>query len=170
MDDVSLRRIEEADLGQLARGATDPEAAGEFEWTGFTDPRAMRRRWEEDAWLGRENGRLAVLYSETFAGDLSYKDISPGTLTGAIYEMGIGLLPEHRGHGVGTAAQTLMVRYLFDTTPAHRLQAYTESENVAEQRALEKVGFEPEGLLRANAFRAGKWRDSVLYALLRQRP
>lgn len=89
---------------------------------------------------------------------------------GTVYEIGIALLPEHRGHGVGTTAQRLLVEYLFDNTPAHRLQAYTEVENTAEQRALEKVGFEREGVLRAVVYRAGKWRDSVLYALLRDPP
>jgi RimJ/RimL family protein N-acetyltransferase len=71
---------------------------------------------------------------------------------------------------VGTTAQRLLVEYLFDNTPAHRLEAYTEVENVAEQRALEKVGFEREGVRRAAHFRAGAWRDSILYALLRDRP
>jgi RimJ/RimL family protein N-acetyltransferase len=41
---------------------------------------------------------------------------------------------------------------------------------VAEQRALEKVGFEPEGVRRQVAFRAGRWRDGIIYALLRTRP
>ena len=170
MDSVILRPIEEADLGDLCRYSTDPEAAGEFEWTGFKDPKAMRRRWEEDGWLGAEHGRLAVASARSLAGDVSYKDQSPGVVTGAIYEIGIALFPEHRGHGVGTTAQRLLVQHLFDTTPAHRLQAYTEVENLAEQRSLEKVGFEREGVLRGDVFRAGKWRDSILYALLRDRP
>jgi len=90
-----------------------------------------------------------------------------GGSKGAIYEIGIALFPEHRGQGVGTTAQRLLVRYLLDTMPAHRIEAYTEVENVAERRALEKAGFEREGVLRATIFRAGKWRDSIVYALLR---
>ncbi|HEY3139953.1 MAG TPA: GNAT family protein [Acidimicrobiales bacterium] len=167
MDDVILRPILEDELDDLCRYFTDPEACGEFEWTGFKDPKTMRRRWEEDGWLGAEHARLAVVSSGSFAGDVSYKDQSQGVSKGAIYEIGIALFPEHRGHGVGTTAQRLLVQYLFDTTPAHRLQAYTEVDNVAEQRALEKVGFEREGVLREILFRAGNWRDSILYALLR---
>jgi RimJ/RimL family protein N-acetyltransferase len=176
MDDVILRPIQEADLEDLCRSFTDPEAYGEFEWTGFKDPGFIRQRWEEDGWLGAKQGRLAVVNSGSFAGDVSYRDLSPGvgkawaghaSRNGAIYEIGIALFPEHRGHGVGTAAQRLLVQYLFDTTPAHRLQAHTEVENIAEQRALEQVGFEREGVLREVVFRAGKWRDSILYALFR---
>jgi [ribosomal protein S5]-alanine N-acetyltransferase len=167
MDGVSLRPIDEAELDQLARCATEPDAAGEFEWAGFTDPRTMRRRWEGDAWLGHHHARLAVESSGTLAGGVSHMDASPGPLTHAVYEIGIALLPEHRGHGVGTTAQRLLTRYLFDTTPAHRLQAYTETGNVREQRSLEKAGFTREGTLRASVFRAGTWRDTFLYALLR---
>jgi [ribosomal protein S5]-alanine N-acetyltransferase len=170
MSDVILRPIREGDLDDLCRYSTDPDAGGEFEWTGFKDPKALRRRWEEDGWLGAEHGRLAVECSGSFAGDVSYKDRSQGVSKGAIYEIGIALFPEHRGHGVGTTAQRLLVQYLFDNTAAHRLEAYTEVDNVAEQRALEKVGFEREGVRRATHFRAGAWRDSVMYALLRDRP
>jgi [ribosomal protein S5]-alanine N-acetyltransferase len=167
MDEVILRPIREADLDDLCRYSTDPDAAGEFEWTGFDDPKVMRRRWEEDGWLGAEHGRLAVMSADSLAGDVSYKDRSPGRSKAAIYEIGIALFPEHRGRGVGTAAQRLLVQYLFDTRPAHRIEANTEVENLAEQRALEKAGFEREGVLQGTTFRAGKWRDNIVYAVLR---
>ena len=167
-NDVSLRPIQEADLEALCRFANDPEAGGEFEWTGFKDPKAVRRRWEEDGWIGAEDARLAVVRSDgAFAGDVSWKDRSLGTTKGVCLEIGIALLPEHRGQGVGTHAQRLLVQYLFDTTPVHRLEAYTEVDNIAEQRALEKSGFEREGVLRELFFRAGAWRSSVVYAQVR---
>jgi ribosomal-protein-alanine N-acetyltransferase len=167
MTEVILRPIQEADLADLCRYSTDPEAAGVFEWTGFEDPKAMRKRWEEDGWLGAEHGRLAIMSGDSLAGNVSYKDRSPWMTKGAIYEIGIALFPEYRGQGVGTAAQRLLVQYLLDTMPAHRIEAHTELENIAEQRALEKVGFEREGVLQQTVFRAGKWRDSIMYALIR---
>jgi RimJ/RimL family protein N-acetyltransferase len=53
--------------------------------------------------------------------------------------------------GVGTQAQRLLVRYLFAHTPAHRIVASTEVDNVAERRALEKIGFTAEGIARGSA-------------------
>jgi [ribosomal protein S5]-alanine N-acetyltransferase len=167
MTEVILRPIQEADLADLCRYSTDPEAAGMFEWTGFEDPKAMRRRWEEDGWLGAEHGRLAIMSADSLAGNVSYKDRSPWMTKGAIYEIGIALFPEYRGQGLGTTAQRLLVQYLLDTMPAHRIEAHTELENIAEQRALEKVGFRREGVLRQSVFRAGKWRDNIVYALIR---
>ena len=170
MGDVTLRPIREDDLDDLCRYLTEPAVGGEFEWTGYMDPKRWRRRWEEDGWLDPADGRLAVDCAGSFAGDVNYTDRGEGVAKGAIYEIGIALLPEFRGRGVGTTAQKLLVEYLFETTPAHRLQAFTEVDNIAEQRALEKVGFEREGVLRAIHYRAGAWRDRVAYALLRARP
>ena len=85
-------------------------------------------------------------------------------------EIGILLLPDHRGHGHGTAAQRMLVDYLFSTTTVHRIQATTEVDNVAEQRALERAGFIREGVLRGGSFVRGQWRDYVLYGRLRTDP
>ncbi|HEV3353229.1 MAG TPA: GNAT family protein, partial [Acidimicrobiales bacterium] len=61
----------------------------------------------------------------------------------------------------------LLAEHLFATTPAHRLVALTEADNVAEQRSLEKCAFRREGLLRQGGFRGGAWRDVVVYGRLR---
>lgn len=166
--DVHLRPIQEGDLDALARFSVDPEAGSEFEWVGFKDPKAWRKRWEEDGWLGTEQSELAVARADgAFAGVVSWKDRTLGNGKALVFEMGIMLLPEHRGQGVGTEAQRLLVEYLFANTPAHRLEAFTEVTNHAEQRALEKAGFEREGVMRGVFFRGGRWRDSAIYARLR---
>lgn len=168
IDDVHLRPIEESDLDHLRRFATDPEAAGEFEWTGFGDPHEPRRRWEKDGWLSIEHTWLAVAASDrAFAGIVSWRDRSAGKVKGTCYEIGIALLPEHRGRGVGTRSQQLLVDYLFETTPVHRLYALTETGNVPEQRVLERLGFRREGVMHELFFRSGQWRDSIVYARLR---
>jgi len=57
---------------------------------------------------------------------------------------------------------------LFRFTTVHRPEAGTDADNVAEQKALERIGFTREGVLREVAFRDGAWRDAVIYGLLRQ--
>jgi ribosomal-protein-alanine N-acetyltransferase len=168
-DAMVLRPLEEADLGRLRRLDTDPSVSEPFEWYGFPDPHARRRRWEEDGWIGRDPRIMAIgLPDRTLAGIVSWQAVRPGGgVDGACYELGILLFPEHRGHGLGSAAQRLLVDYLFATTLANRLQAVTDLGNVAEQRALERVGFRREGIMRGAAFIAGTWRDMVMYGLLR---
>jgi len=115
---------------------------------------------------------LAVVLADgTVAGIASWRTVRRGQPdSGICYEIGLALLPEHRGHGLGTAAQRMLVDYLFKFTVAHRLEALTDAANVAERKALERVGFEREGVLREVAFRHGSWRDAVIYALLRDGP
>jgi [ribosomal protein S5]-alanine N-acetyltransferase len=98
---------------------------------------------------------------------VSWRTIKAGGPDGGCLEIGALLFPEHRGRGLGTAAQRLLVEYLFATTLANRLQAITDVENLAEQRVLERIGFRHEGVLRGLAFIGGQWRDGVLYARLR---
>ncbi|GAB3937262.1 hypothetical protein GCM10027614_15180 [Micromonospora vulcania] len=80
------------------------------------------------------------------------------------------MLPAWRGRGIGWRAQALLCDYLFLHSPAQRIQAGTQPENVAEQRSLQKAGFQLEGVVRACEFRAGRWRDGHLYSRLRDDP
>jgi [ribosomal protein S5]-alanine N-acetyltransferase len=167
-DPVRLRPIEEADLNLLRRLDTDPAASQPFEWTGFRDPCARRRRWEQDGWISRDSSHLAVALPDgTLVGIVSWRAIKAGGPEGGCLEIGALLFPEHRGQGLGSAAQRLLVEYLFATTLANRLQGITDVENLAEQRVLERIGFRREGVMRGLAFIGGRWRDGVLYARLR---
>jgi ribosomal-protein-alanine N-acetyltransferase len=163
---VHLRPIEEAELIGLTRLLWDPSAPGDYQWFGFRVDKAreIERRWREDGLIGGDASFLAVgLDHGTCAGWVTWSSVSRTSN----FEIGIALFPEHRGHGVGTAAQRQLVRHLFTTTTANRLQAGTETDNVAEQRALERAGFRREGVQRGLYFRAGAWRDSIMYGLLR---
>jgi [ribosomal protein S5]-alanine N-acetyltransferase len=167
-EDLTLRAFREEDLGFLERLDTDPAALGVFEWFGFRDVRTRRRRWEDDGFVGPDSTALAVVAADgTLIGIASWKAAFRGGSPGVCLEIGLALLPEHRGHGLGTAAQRLLVDHLFRFTTVHRLEAGTDADNVAEQKALERIGFTREGVLREVAFRDGAWRDAVIYALLR---
>jgi [ribosomal protein S5]-alanine N-acetyltransferase len=168
---VRLRPIGEADLDLLSRFDTDSSSRGPYLASGFRNPQARRRRWEEDGWLGADSGQLAVTLPDgTLAGIVAWRSIQTGGPEGGCLEIGALLFPEHRGRGFGTAAQRLLVEYLFATTLANRLQAITNVENIAEQKALERIGFRREGVMRGLAFDGGRWHDGVLYARLRDDP
>jgi RimJ/RimL family protein N-acetyltransferase len=64
----------------------------------------------------------------------------------------------------------MLCDYLFRHTPAQRIEAATQPENTAEQRALGKAGFQLEGVIRAAEFRDGEWRDGLLFSRLRSDP
>jgi RimJ/RimL family protein N-acetyltransferase len=167
MDELPrLRPVGHPDLAGVMRIYTDPTVPGEFQWFGFrvAKAREVEKRWAEDGLIGGDRSLLAIgLHDGGCAGIVSWRAVGE---TGNL-EIGACLFPEHRGHGIGTAAQRQLADYLFATTPVHRLQAGTEVDNIAEQRALERVGFRREGVARGLYFRDGLWRDSILYGLLR---
>jgi [ribosomal protein S5]-alanine N-acetyltransferase len=165
---VRLRPIEEVDLDILRRFDTDPSSRGPYLPSAFQSPHARRRRWEEDGWLGGDFRQLAVVLPDgILAGIVSWRTTKTAGPEGGCLDIGALLLPEHRGKGFGTTAQRLLAEYLFATTLANRLQAITDVENLAEQKALEGAGFRREGLLRGLVFDRGRWHDGVLYAQLR---
>lgn len=167
-DGPVLRALREDDLPFLERLSTDPEALGPFEWPGFTDVQAPRRRWEKDGYLTPTSGTVAIATEDdTAAGIALWKSEGRGTPAGVTYEIGIALLPEHRGRGLGTAAQRLLIDYLLDHTTANRIEAITNGDNLAEQRSLEKLGFRREGLMRERSFIGGRYHDVIVYGLLR---
>lgn len=164
-DHVRLRAVTESDLERIVRFEWDADAIGDLDWFGFRMDRVreLERRWRDDGLIGGDSSHLTVTVGDECAGVVEWRPV--GRMGNC--EIGIALFPDHRGHGVGTEAQRLLVDYLFDTTTAHRIQAGTEVDNVAEQTALEQVGFRREGVTRGHHFRAGEWRDSVMYAVLR---
>jgi RimJ/RimL family protein N-acetyltransferase len=83
------------------------------------------------------------------------------------WNIGIGLAPASRGHGVGAVAQRLLAEWLLATTDVDRIEASTDVANVAEQRALEKAGFTREGILRSAQERLDGRHDLYSYSLLR---
>jgi ribosomal-protein-alanine N-acetyltransferase len=167
---LRLRAVVEDDLAMFRRFAVEPGLIG-LDWSGFRDAQAPARRFASDGYLGADDGRLVVELEEdgAVAGFVSYV----AGLYGGVakhWEIGIALLPEFRGRGVGWRAQAMLCDYLFQHSPAQRIQAGTHPENLAEQHCLVKAGFQLEGVVRACEFRAGAWRDGLLYSRLRDDP
>ena len=85
-------------------------------------------------------------------------------------QIGIEIIPGARSQGLGVDAQKLIAEYLFAASHVSRIEASTDSSNVAEQRAMEKAGYVREGTMRGAQFRAGDYHDLVYYSRLRSDP
>lgn len=164
-----LRRVEPRDLPVLDAEHTSKESAGEHSWFGYRDPGYAARKIEAGETLQAERGMLAIVDDDDSAvGLLTWLKVFNGPPpNGDCWNMGIWLAPQHRGKGHGSAAQRLGAAYLFEHTLMERVEAGTEGENVAEQKALEKAGFTREATLRRACFRGGKWHDMVVFSKLR---
>ena len=161
---VRLRAVGSDDLAMLRRFAVEPEAVGPH-WTGFRDAGAVERRFAADGYLGPDGGRLVVEVDGAAAGFVGWHAVA--VTSPRYWNIGIVLLPDFRGRGAGWRAQALLCEYLFEHTPVERVEAETQPDNVAEQRALTRAGFIKEGELRSAEFRAGAWQDVWVYSRLR---
>ncbi|BCB84881.1 hypothetical protein Psuf_021940 [Phytohabitans suffuscus] len=166
--EVWLRPVVESDLEMFRRFLTEPFLVG-LDWSGFKDAQQPARRFAQDGYLGEEDGRLIVNVRGQACGLVSYRQGLYGGMA-RYWEIGIALLPQWRGMGIGWRAQALLTDYLFSHSPAQRVQAATHDENTAEQKSLVRAGFQLEGVVRACEFRAGAWRDGYLYSRLRDDP
>jgi RimJ/RimL family protein N-acetyltransferase len=165
---VRLRPLTAADVVVLDAAMTDPDRAGIFTWFGERSGRLAERLERGD--LVTDDGGLLAVESEEgeLVGWMSWnvRDNGPPP-HGRCWMIGAFVLPEHRHQGMGTAAHLAVARHLFTHTSAIRVEAGTETGNVAERRALERAGFLQEGTLRQAVLRGGEWRDMAVYSILR---
>jgi RimJ/RimL family protein N-acetyltransferase len=72
------------------------------------------------------------------------------------------------GQGYATEAAAALLQWAFDTLDLNRVQAETDTRNLASSRVLEKLGFVREGTLREDCIVNGEVSDSWVYGLLRR--
>ena len=169
---TTLRPVRADDVDWLARMYCDRDAVGRHNWGGPLDVQVVRaglaQQLAGDDTLRVERGRLVVQVDAEPVGFVSWRATQWGpTPASACPSIGIALLPAHRGRGVGTAAQRLLARLLFDALPIARVQADTATDNPAERKALERAGFTCEALLRGAEVRDGRVRDRLLFSMTR---
>ena len=166
---VRLRAVRRDDLEVLAEHVNDLDFKGEYNDFGLRDTEYFEQAFAQDGMLNPLNSTLVVTLSDDqIIGTVSYRTVRYGGNEGSrAYSIGIGLDVEYRGKGYGVEAQQLLADYLFSTYTVVRVEATTDVENLAEQRALEKAGFRREGVLRQAQWRNGAWHDMIMYSKLR---
>ena len=82
-------------------------------------------------------------------------------------EIGIAVLAEHRGRGIGGAALAKLVEFAFVRCNLRRVHLQAISSNAGAIRVYERAGFVVEGRLREHAWVRGAYEDVVVLGLLR---
>lgn len=71
------------------------------------------------------------------------------------------------GKGIATQAVQLATTYGFDTLGLNRIHTGVMAHNPGSMRALEKNGYQLEGIFRKNIFKNGVFVDEYRYAIVR---
>ena len=163
---LRLRPATIEDLEVLLRAET-PDGAS-YNWCGHRDGNRLRDRLNGNGLIDKEAGTLVIEAAGAAVGSVGWVarhwSTPPWSMS---WEIGITLLPEARGRGIGSRAQRQLCDYLFATTTVHRLQAVTNAGNVAEQRALLSAGFSFEGVMRGAEWLQGSYTDLHLFGRVR---
>jgi RimJ/RimL family protein N-acetyltransferase len=156
---VSIRAVDPADL-PLLNGADAP----------FLDFGPRSPRTKVPAAGLDDSGALTVVDQDgAVAGFVSWywsNQWGPGAASRCPM-IGVWLRTPARGRGIGRLAQRQLAELFFRHTTTNRVEAATDVENIAEQRALDAAEFQREGLIRGCQWRDGAYRDAYLYAITR---
>ena len=157
---VNLRVAEKEDFSLASQWINNLEYVGEFQFS----PQMSRTDIEKSfGSMGPEAKSFFVEKKDgTEIGSIGHRP------EGKAQEIGFSMLPSERGKGFCSEAAQIMVDYLFLSKDIVRIQAHADTENVASQKVLEKIGFRKEGVVRKNSFVRGEWRDDYMYSILRE--
>jgi RimJ/RimL family protein N-acetyltransferase len=165
---VVLRALVDSDLDVLFRLVAD---LATWEERGTASPAPLTRA-AFDARIAR-----AVEQEET-SSDIRFVIDADGSPVGSVSlfaqdelarhaEVGIALIPEARGRGIGTAAIAQMVEFAFVRRNLRRIHLEAIASNTGAIRAYEKAGFVHEGRQREHAWVRGTYEDIVRMGILR---
>ena len=97
-------------------------------------------------------------------GDMSAHVVWYGpTVTSKALNIGISLVEEFRGKGIGSIAQRLLADEIHSLGYV-RVEAQTDVENIAEQKSLLRAGFELEGVARQSQGRVDGIHDLQVWS------
>ena len=102
---------------------------------------------------------------QTLLGSITIENIRKGPSNAAT--LGYWLGKEHTGKGFMREAVLIIIDFSFKTLNISRLEAATLPENKSSRGLLERVGFKYEGVGQSYLQINGRWRNHVLYGLLR---
>ena len=125
---------------------------------------------DADGWFNRcqqsANSQATILALREPSGYLIGSIGIVGALSAGAHsaEFGYWLAQSYRGRGLMPRVICTFTDYAFQRLHIHRLYATPFTSNHASHRALEKAGFQHEGLLRHHHCKRGAYLDAMIYA------
>ena len=166
--EFGLRFAVPADAPALMELGRDPEVVRFFSWGPYEredEPRAYVERLAADRAAGRQMDFLVVRLGDGAV--LGVTGISELSRRDRRAVVGTWLGRAHWGSGANAESKALVAALAFRTLGLERLGAYAAVENERSRRALERLGFRPEGTLRRWHRHGERVYDVVTHSLLR---
>lgn len=164
-----LRRLTPEDGADVFAYASDPLVAENVTWY----PHCTREesvafiRHHVDGYDRGESGTWGMVLKEPskLIGTCGFVSLNP---THCSAELAYALARTHWGRGLMTEAVLRLIDFGFQELGLNRIEAHHLPENPRSGRVLQKAGMRYEGTLRQKAMVKSRFRDAVLYAILKE--
>jgi putative acetyltransferase len=165
---ITIRKASTQDAAAFARIMGDPAVYPGLMQLPFTDEETWRARLAENFAPGKTDLPLAAELNGTVVGTAGLHPVGPALRRRHALTLGISVLPEAQGQGVGSALMAAMCDYADRWAGALRLELTVYCDNAAAIHLYRKFGFEIEGTFRGYALRDGRYADA--YSMARFHP
>lgn len=166
---LRLRPFADSDADDLFALQSDARVLRYWDSAPWTDRASVARFLEGCRRLAEEGtgARVAIERADSagFVGWCTFNSWNPEFRSASL---GYCLTEKAWGRGYATEAARAVLDWAYDALDLNRVQAETDTRNVASARVLEKVGFIREGTLREDCIVNGDVSDSWVYGLLRR--
>jgi ribosomal-protein-alanine N-acetyltransferase len=164
---LTLRYAQVADAPALFALASDPEVTRWFSWGPYAsadEPLAYIERLPAQRQSGE---RLDLLVDHREHGPVGVTGLSELSRRDRRAMVGTWLGREHWGTGANAESKVLLLHLAFAVCGLERVGAYSNPQNARSTRALERLGFRQEGVLRAWHRHGDVHHDVNVFGLLR---
>jgi ribosomal-protein-alanine N-acetyltransferase len=162
-----LRYATPADTDALFALGSDPEVVRYFSWGPYghrDEAAAFVDRVTDERAAGE---KLELLIAERASGEvIGLTGLSEFARRDRRAFVGTWLGREHWGTGANRESKALVLWLAFRELGLHRVSAYANPENGRSVRALERIGFQYEGVLRSWHVHRDRFLDVAIFGLL----
>jgi [ribosomal protein S5]-alanine N-acetyltransferase len=165
---LSLRPLRPEDVPDLFVLGADPEVTQWFSWGPYRSLDEPRAYVEDQLGRRRRGEQLDLLMVHREDGPIGVTGLSELAPRDRRAVVGTWFGRRWWGTGLNLEAKALVAHLAFAGCGLERLGAYADVRHGRSQRALEKVGFRREGVLRGFHRHGDVQKDVALFALLRE--
>ncbi|MGD7706533.1 GNAT family N-acetyltransferase [Microlunatus sp. Y2014] len=165
---LRLRPFIDADADALYALQSDPDAMRYWDSPPWSDRAAIPRFFASCRQMSESGSGVRVAIERTtepgLIGWCTFNSWNPDFRSASL---GYAISPTAWGRGYATESARAVLDWAFATLDLNRVQAETDTRNLASARVLEKLGFVREGTLRQDCIVNGDVSDTWVYGLLR---
>jgi [ribosomal protein S5]-alanine N-acetyltransferase len=165
--ELALRYARPEDAARLFELASDAEVTRYFSWGPYTTERQAADYIANLARKRAEGERLELVIDHHEAGVIGVTGLSEFSLRDRRAVVGTWHGRQWWGTGANRQSKTLVLALAFAGLRLGRVTAWCGADNGRSQKALERLGFVHEGVLRQWHVHDGEPRDVISYSMLR---